>query len=475
MSMMGEGDVWSGTSFTNELFAYAGFKVSTKQNYDIDVSHIRGNWDDYEKAFGIEWNGVVRRIQSRKHQNRLSNQRRIGLACLSRDPRRCYPHRKYLKKLLKRYGAVYEFGKRQLSIEELRDTMSQLDILISTDNGLAHLGGHLGIPLVIIQGHTPCRELYGWYGDVRYVESDYRYCYNCYECSGNCLYLIHPRQIVDTAFNLNGIVIDAYTDNPKRGLGDIIMSTVLAKAFKSKHPELPITYVARKNAHCLLEGNSDIDDVTETLPKLEKKNYIKFGYAFESYSYLRNRRNRIDSMLLYAGISVDDKVPFVPSDKAYRQYHKSGKVNVGVGINSAADNRRWKPKYLDELAGFVGDRYLFHVLDMPFSSRNKNIVFYDVSLAELPNLVTQMDKMLCMDSMLSHLSGALGVPSVVLYTTIEASWRNKYYESIGIQAPIECSPCMDNQVGRKCLGRCMDTITPILVYENILHSPTKQL
>ena len=82
-----------------------------------------------------------------------------------------------------------------------------------------------------------------------------------------------------------------------------------------------------------------------------------------------------------------------------------------------------------------------------------------------------MDMMLGMDSFMSHIAGTLNIPSVIFYTTLPPEWRNKYYEkSIGIQSPIECSPCIECQFGitaecmnAKTVKPCILAITPEIV------------
>lgn len=455
----GKDVAYAGRDQTNELLYK--FVPLAKQG-DIDVTDVIGKWGDYANELNLDWDGRVANLGRQRDGDK------IGVCCISRDFRRCYQHEKMLVRCLKRYGKVVVFGHEYLPYWKLIDEVASLKILISTNNGIAHLAGCLGVPLVIIEGPYDCREIFGWYGDVRYVNSGIK-CRPCgdtmlYKCwHASCLYCIHPKKITQQAFELKEIIWDTHTDNPTRGYGDIIMSTVVAKAFKQKYPSIPVTYVVRDGAQPLVLNNPYIDKVIPELDSItEKTNYIKLGFAVEDYSILRNRRNRIDSMLIYAGISTNDKKPILKYPKIPWNYRKHGKINIGVGINSAAPSRTWLVEYLQVLARMMPE-YVFHSFGHQINGY-QNIISHRLGLINLSNALSQMDAILCTDSMISHIAGAIGVKSIVLYTTIKAEWRNKYYNSIGIQSPVACSPCMDGQsVIGNCKHQCIEQLTPEIV------------
>lgn len=459
----GKDVAYVGRDQTNELL-YKFVPIARQGDGDIDVTDICGDWGDYTKAFNLDWNGTVANL-GRQHDGD-----KIGVCCVSRDFRRCYPHEKALVSGLKRYGKVVVFGHDSLPYWKLIDEVASLKILISTNNGIAHLAGCLGVPLVIIEGPYDCREIYGWYGDVRYISSKIgcRPCNDKVCLQAHCLYLIHPKQIIQQAFELNEILVDTYTDNPNRGFGDIIMLTVIAKAFKQIYPDIPVTYVVRDATRPLINNNQYINKVVSECPVVTNKtNYIRVGYAFEDYSVLRNRRNRIDSMLIYSGISTNDKKPEVHFPRIPWNYRKKNKTNIGVGINSMSSTRRWPTAYLQKLA-FDMPEYVFHVFDNQINGC-KNIFSHNLNMINLMNAISQMDIILCVDSMISHIAGALNVPAITLYTNVKAEWRNKYYKNIGIQSPIPCSPCMECQFGviegcnTSIMTPCVLALSPELV------------
>lgn len=489
LAMMQPDDIYAGTPECNALLMNNVRTIPVEHivHWDVDVSDITyPDWEDYANALDVDWDGRPPKLSVTAEEVEAyklpeTGRMNVGICCWSRDFQRSYPHWKSLVRHLKKHFDVYIFGREHVPIRQLVSHVSQMNKIISVDCGLAHIAGCLGIPLIVIEGPTECREIYGWYGNIRYVKQfsrlwmpDCQASVNCVKCyHANCMYLIHPNEIIRCAFHIKNIVLDLHTDNETRGLGDVIMSTVVARAL-SETFKLPIIYVVRPLAEPLLEGHYKTVNNIKDIQKINNSIYIPFRDAFEHYRYIRNRRHRIDSMLLYCGVKSIDKKPAVPKVVTFRRYAKPGKINVGVGITSMAPTRSWPIEYLHELAKLLGDNYLFHLFEGARLHKQGNIIEHKTSLSELIGAISQMNMVLSVDSLLSHLAGALNIPSVVLYTTIKADWRNKYYNNtIGIQSPVDCSPCMDRQFGipQECekatIKPCVQMLTPEMIAEVI--------
>ncbi len=481
----GEPVTWAGTPGTNALFlhhpAVATTPVEHIMHWDIDLSDMYyAGWGEYAEAFGVDWDGkppklIVTSEEVEQHKLPDTGRMKIGVCTNSRDKHRCYPHHKALVKKLKKHYDVHVFGREQLPIRQLVSKVSQLDKLITVDTGVAHLGGCLGVPIIIIAGHdNRCRELYGWYRNTQIVSSGIK-CpeQDCLKCKhASCIYCIYPNTITRTISSLKGIILDLYTGNSNRGLGDILMSTVVARALQDSF-ELPVTYIVRPSTEVLITGFDYVHDVKD-IPRLKDYLYIPFGYAFEDYSNIRNCRNRIDSMLVYCGVDTDDKTPHLSFNSNSRWYVCwGGKPNLGMSFLSASPTRSYPLDMADKLVSLLQPSFDIHY----FSVNGETIHGannHKLSLPELLNAVSQMDIICCTDSFMSHLAGALDIQSVVLYTTIQSDWRNKYYNSVGVQSPIDCSPCRDLQFSIPSLCAesdikpCIASMTPELISEALL-------
>jgi len=97
-------------------------------------------------------------------------------------------------------------------------------------------------------------------------------------------------------------------------------------------------------------------------------------------------------------------------------------------------------------------------------------------LRQMCSLVYRMDMILSADSLFSHIAASFDIPSVVMYTTIPAEWRNFYYRSLGVQGTTPCCPCRDFQFVsikdyEKCdrygTPPCVKSITPTRVQNAI--------
>lgn len=288
------------------------------------------------------------------------------------------------------------------------------------------------------------------------------------------------------------ILFDTIFECGDRGLGDILLTTPIIKALKEKF-NAKITYAVRDLGAELLKNNPDIEHVVSSYEKLDRQRYtyhLPLIRHVENYKVARNRQNRVDAMAQLFMVKLDnrDKHPhYYPADDeiswAKRNIVKSKKVRLGINIEATSGARRWIPEYLTELLDKI-DYKQFEVYLIGNGSRTEykeipdkvNNFIGKTTLRQAVALVSQMDMMLCTDSMYSHLSAAFDIPQVTLYTVIPAVWRNKYYRSIAVQGNTTCCPCCDfqfvteeayNECDRFGTPQCVKSITPNRVLKAI--------
>jgi len=288
------------------------------------------------------------------------------------------------------------------------------------------------------------------------------------------------------------ILFDTIYQVSDRGLGDILMTTPILEGLKNKF-NAEIVYACRREAVPLLKNNPIISKI---ITKYADMDGITYTYHLplirhtENYKIKRNRQNRIDSMaeLFMVELADKDKKPRLYLTETELEWGKQhvqdhSKINLGINIEATAPSRRWIPEYLIELIKLLDKDFNMYI----FGKGNRvnyekklpaHIKSYigKTTLRQMCALTYRMDMVLSVDSLYSHIAAAFDIPSVVLYTSIPAEWRNKYYRSIGIQGTSKCCPCMDFQFMSKedydkCdrfgTPPCMKGITPSIVEYNL--------
>lgn len=102
-----------------------------------------------------------------------------------------------------------------------------------------------------------------------------------------------------------------------------------------------------------------------------------------------------------------------------------------------------------------------------------------LTLSEMGSVIAKATACVCLDTGLSHLAAALGVPSVTLYGASDSGLTGAYGSNqIHLQSPFFCSPCKQKQcriVGKNGEPPCLLEISPDLVFEKLFHSKRQVL
>ena len=277
------------------------------------------------------------------------------------------------------------------------------------------------------------------------------------------------------------ILFDVMTDSDKRGLGDILISTPVVKALKEKY-QCRLDYLVRKEAHVLLENNPYIDNVISKANIQDYELRFVLGMRLEDYSIKRNRQPRVDSMAELFGVNLASKVPEI-------YFPRKTVINrIGISIDSTNPVRSWRDDYLiglcEKLRKFDLHCVGLNSIELPSFVTNHTST---QTLREFIELVSTFQFVVTTDSFLSHLAAAFDIPSVVLYTEIPKEWRCGYYsQTIGIQSPVNCSPCWARQAPKlsqeikECYEKqdiklkCVDALTSEIIYSKVIEMISKQ-
>ena len=238
------------------------------------------------------------------------------------------------------------------------------------------------------------------------------------------------------------VLLDYETDNGRRGLGDVLISTPVIEALAKKYGTR-IDVVLRKEAQPLLHNNPYVRHVYGTANGLNYDLHLIMGWKLEQHDNPRNNQPRVDSMAELFGVHCNNKIP-----QLYYPKQQTIPNSIGISIESTNVVRSWQNDYLVQLIE-TEDKYDWHVFSMNNIDQlpgNTNKHFGRIDLPELIAMVGRLEKFVTIDSFFSHLTACFDIPTIVMYTEVPAEWRCCYYQkTIALQSQVKCSPCWERQ------------------------------
>jgi ADP-heptose:LPS heptosyltransferase len=268
------------------------------------------------------------------------------------------------------------------------------------------------------------------------------------------------------------------------GIGDVLMTTPILKKLKKLLPNCLLTYatdltysegalaqIINHNPYVdFLVGNGQVDekdydyivDVTTTGLSKEKAGSTP--------------PNRIDMFAEEVGISVaDDPVPdytvMEHERKIAKEFIKNNtekkRKKIAIQARSNDSRRTWPLEYVQELANKLSETYSVLLFDWGHSvgrwiGKENLLVIKDISLEETAAIVEQVDLVVCPDSSMLHLAGALNKRIVTIFGPIPAESRiNHYVNAVAVQLKLHCSRCWYSPSCNKHGGTKLECLTGI--------------
>jgi len=174
---------------------------------------------------------------------------------------------------------------------ELVVLLKRATLLITNDSAVLHLASYLDLPILALFGPTNENRYGPWSSDFKVLSKPL----SCRPCEVaqcrfghlKCMSLIKPEAVIGSVFRMLGDILVKEEVGYKRILimrtdriGDVLLSTPLIRAMRSKYPEAYIAMKVSPYTKEVVEGNPDLDEVIIYDKKHRDKSWIaSFKFA----------------------------------------------------------------------------------------------------------------------------------------------------------------------------------------------------
>ena len=251
------------------------------------------------------------------------------------------------------------------------------------------------------------------------------------------------------------------------GLGDVIMTTPVVHAIKQLFGSVHLGYATNTNYFNgalvdVLKYNPDIDEILD-MEQINDINYdaiINLHCPCMPYEKRENPPiNRIDLFARHTGIQLTDHQPryYIQQEEVMEGSYKIAPFRdkpiilhqpFASSSRRMLDPRVYK-QVLIQLANYgINNLVLTHQGDPPseimWDAIPRTRTMHNLGVREIASIMIHCNAVLCPDSSMLHLAGALQVPTVGLFGPTHPDARINYYpDTIAVWKGIslKCAPC----------------------------------
>jgi len=274
------------------------------------------------------------------------------------------------------------------------------------------------------------------------------------------------------------------------GIGDMLMITPSIHQIKRENPDklIIVCTTERYGRGALFEILANNPDIDRTITVNELSNYefekvYNFGTGKEVEIETTNPgSHRIDIFAELAGLTLEDKKPVyavTPQEKAWAKKWIQKNVSfkrqrlIGIQVGATTARRTWPAEKQWLLTFKLLNKYpdstilFFSEGSPPETEIYPNIISLgNMHLRQVVALLNECEVVVCPDSGLLHIAGALGKKTVALFGPNPPRTRILYYpNAVGVWIAYPCSPCWYE----RCFNefRCMTGIPVEMVMEKV--------
>lgn len=279
------------------------------------------------------------------------------------------------------------------------------------------------------------------------------------------------------AYQNTGKIVNILAHRDLGGIGDIIMTTSVIEKGVEKYPNYKVTYACPEEFLPLLENNPFITDLKSINSNVTKKDWdVVIDLTSDCIKHeMKNqpnvKLNRPEIFAKKCGLFTND----VPRPKIYLSENeilkakgelKDFKLKIGLVLKSNASVRNWP--YFKELRAILSEKYpqatiLEFCIKRPsyWKFIKKSYPVFERNLREVAALINECDVVISPDTGLAHITSALRIPTVWIFTHIDGKIRTKNYDNVWVcqNIPKDCAskgipcwyniPCSQGEIERK--------------------------
>jgi ADP-heptose:LPS heptosyltransferase len=277
------------------------------------------------------------------------------------------------------------------------------------------------------------------------------------------------------------------------GMGDVLMTTPTLDALKKIFPSTPTITYATNTRYLngglvkVLQGNPSIDKIIDRDQVDESEYDLTINLHCPCVAYEKKENppiNRIDLFAAHAGVKLENKTPryFLQPEEVEAGISflranriKSKVIMVHIFTTTARRNLNstmFKSTLMDLTSRGYSLLILSHSSDYPSDVLFDNIpgahILKDQDIRTIAGIMVSCDLVICPDSAILHLAGALGVPTVSLFGHTDPRARINYYPNAVAIWPGEraaCAPCWSGPCSFK--HACYTAITKEMILEAV--------
>lgn len=244
------------------------------------------------------------------------------------------------------------------------------------------------------------------------------------------------------------------------GGGDILFMSALAAYIKNKYPECTIDFALVDKQHSLISILKDINKAV-SIP-LESNIFDSYNYHIEVSGLIEGKdnldRNAYDVYFEHIGVNPDDV------DDEFKRPHikdiNAPKNNILIGFHPFAHDpiRTLDPQLANELAleldrnGYTviilsdeEEKKVYHTM---FDPKFKWSIDTHKDFRSLTQLISSCQYTVSTDSLISHLSQAVGTSNISIYGPFASETRSKYYKNMTVVDTYPDCRCSLHHVGQ---------------------------
>jgi ADP-heptose:LPS heptosyltransferase len=268
------------------------------------------------------------------------------------------------------------------------------------------------------------------------------------------------------------------------GIGDVLMTTPTITALVNKFPGASITYVTNTTyldgaIPLILQGNPNIVKIIDRSLFNQEDYDLSINLFCPCFSYEKRENppvNRIDLFARHCGLELTDRIPkyYITQaeiDEGYEVvksiYHERLLL---VQTGGSEPMRSLDHGKLKQVLVKLWEKERVHSLVISHSSDFKSdtlwsnipggMVIKNKTIREIAGIMVHCNLVLCPDSSILHLAGALSIPTVALFGPTDPRARvNHYKNAVAIWGAedLACRNCWYEECKMK--GACWANIT----------------